>query len=157
MVLLSRFRSEITYSVKDGYIVSRIVINDRGIKTAEAFYEEGKLHGSNRLWADDGNLKVSGQYENGMESGEWIFYRRNGTRQLSGVFLANPEFQMEDLEFIEHIVEDDIGEYMLVTSVSFQHSPPHGEWRFYDVKGRVAGIIDFEKGKVRGLHFGDVE
>lgn len=155
--LLTRLGSKVHIQVEQGYIVSRKVYHKNGTLTSELNYKTGILHGVYRTWTDQGILQVSGQYVDGMESGEWNFYRRNGKRQLSGNFLADPEAQLEELEFIEHITDDDVGEYMLLTAMATHHSPPHGNWLFYDANGKVAGIIDFEKGKVRGMHFGDVE
>jgi hypothetical protein len=156
VVILTSLGSSINYRVEDGYIVSRIVINAHGIMTAEALYKEGKLHGLHRIWTKDGTLQVSGQYEEGMESGNWTYYRRNGTRQLSGRFLADPSAQVEDLEFMEHLVDEETGEQLLIISNAPRHSPPHGQWIFYDRDGKVAGIVAFDKGRLSGLHYGDV-
>lgn len=157
IVIGTRTGSRTTYRVAGGSIVALTVLNDQGIKTEEAFYKEGKLHGPWTRWRDDGTLQESGHYEYGLESGEWIFYRRNGKRQLSGSFLADPEHQLKDFLIHDHLLEEDTGDHMIIVSMSPQHSPPHGQWLFYDVNGKVAGIIDFEKGMVKGLHMGDVE
>lgn len=155
--LLTQDGSKVHYQVEQGYIVSRKVYHKNGTLTSEINYKSGKQDGPYRQWSDGGVLQISGQYEDGMESGEWIYYRKNGKRQLSGTFLPDAEAQLDGLEFIDHTIDQELGEHWFVASLAFQHSPPHGQWLFYDVNGKVAGIIDFEKGKVRGMHFGDVE
>jgi antitoxin component YwqK of YwqJK toxin-antitoxin module len=155
--LLTQDGSKVHYQVEHGYIVSCKMYNKDGTLTTEISYKEGKRHGTFRNWTDDGVPLIRGQYEDGMESGEWIYFRKNGKRQLSGTFLPDAEAQLDGLEFIEYTIDDELGEHWFVASMAFQHSPPHGRWIFYDVNGKVAGIIDFEKGKVKGLHFGDVE
>lgn len=157
IVIGTRRGSRITYQVAGGSIVVRTLVNDQGIKIAEAFYQQGKLDGTYTRWLDDGTMKVSGHYENDMESGEWIFYRRNGKRQLSGSFLPDPEHQLKDFLIQYHLLEEDTGDLLIVESMAPQHSPPHGPWLFYDVNGKVAGIIRFDKGMVKVLHYGDVE
>lgn len=153
----TRLGSTMTYQVEGGYVVAWTIVNERGIKTAESFSQEGKLHGPTRRWADDGTLQVSGQYEQGMESGEWIFYGRNGKRKLSGAFLADPDAQVEDFLFHEHLPDEETGDHLVIVSSAPHHSPPHGQWLFYDRDGKVAGIIDFVKGQVVGIHYGEVE
>lgn len=153
----TRSGSTITYQVEGGYVVAWTVVNERGIRTAESFSKEGKLHGPSRRWADDGTLQVSGQFEQGMESGEWVFYGRNGQRKLSGAFLADADAQVEDFLFHEHLLDEETGDHLVIVSSAPRHSPPHGQWLFYDRDGKVAGIIDFDKGQVVGIHYGEVE
>ena len=153
----TRTGSTITYEVVEGFVVVRYVVNERGIKTAEIYYKEGQLHGPYKSWREDGILRESGHYDDGMESGEWIFYGRNGKRKLSGAFLADPEVQLKDFLIHDHQLEEDTGEHYLIVSSAPRHSPPHGQWLFYDRDGKVAGIIDFDKGQVVGIHYGDVD
>jgi hypothetical protein len=157
VAIRTRSGSTMTYQVEGGYVVARNVVNERGILTSESFSKEGKLHGLSRRWADDGTLLESGHYEHGMASGEWVFYGKNGKRKLSGVFLADPEAQLKDFLFNEHLLEDETGDHLVIVSSAPRHSPPHGQWLFYDRDGKVAGIIDFDKGQVVGLHYGEVE
>jgi antitoxin component YwqK of YwqJK toxin-antitoxin module len=44
-------------------------------------YENGELNGDYKTWFENGKLYVEGEYENGKEVGEWIFYNEDGTEK----------------------------------------------------------------------------
>ncbi|MFM7721920.1 MAG: toxin-antitoxin system YwqK family antitoxin [Bacteroidota bacterium] len=41
-------------------------------------YKEGMLNGDYRVWHENGELQIEGQYENNKEVGEWVFYDKDG-------------------------------------------------------------------------------
>ncbi|MBM3447824.1 MAG: hypothetical protein FJX90_01800 [Bacteroidetes bacterium] len=41
-------------------------------------YKEGVLNGDYRVWHENGELQIEGQYENNKEVGEWVFYDKDG-------------------------------------------------------------------------------
>jgi antitoxin component YwqK of YwqJK toxin-antitoxin module len=36
------------------------------------------LNGDYRVWHENGELQIEGQYENNKEVGEWVFYDKDG-------------------------------------------------------------------------------
>jgi antitoxin component YwqK of YwqJK toxin-antitoxin module len=44
----------------------------------ECHFKGGKLHGSYKIWWENGNLKELGQYHSGSKAGRWEWFDRDG-------------------------------------------------------------------------------
>lgn len=68
-------------TIVKGYIFSRGIMLSEGI--TDAF---GKKQGPWKEYYESGELLASGNYKNGLRTGEWTFYHRNGKTEQKGFF-----------------------------------------------------------------------
>ena len=67
------------YTLPDVFSATRLSLLDRGFVFAVAHIRGSKYMGEQ--WYENGKLYVEGEYENGKEVGEWIFYKEDGTEK----------------------------------------------------------------------------
>jgi antitoxin component YwqK of YwqJK toxin-antitoxin module len=131
--------------IENGYIKSRTYFGRNGLKQNEFVCKPGSDYWESRMWNSDGILLSEGISTSNEES--WKFYYSNGSIESEGKFvLNNPKSEFilnhcwEDLDFICKSI--------------CRHNVPDGEWRFYDINGKVK-TFQFEKGRIVGMEVGD--
>ena len=120
--------------------------------------EEGYRHG---LWIrvyDDGALYYRGLFEHGMPTGEWWFFRPDGSAlsrmdqhpdssrtrafmfDTKGNVVATGDYLIPQLRLKAKVLED-------------RPEPPvkDGKWSFYSGKGRLASVVHYRAGTKHGL------
>lgn len=60
-----------------------------GVLTSLAHYSEGKLHGINKDYFDNGKIKAIINYNGGLLEGDCIYYHSNGQIEQTGYFVNN--------------------------------------------------------------------
>lgn len=141
-------------TIDSGFIKKKMTYYPNGKKCEEYNYLLGKLHGPYFLWRGNGDFIEKGYYKNGLEDSVWTYYYDNGKIESEGAYLPDSSVLIEDFKInrcswkpTQNILERQA-----------KHSPPDGEWKFYDDKGDVSKKMKFRKGVLVeitvGEHFG---
>lgn len=141
--------------VQDGYISNWKNYFQNGALRSEYNFKYGKLHGPYTEWYETGTLLISGNYHDGHEDGLWTYYFSNGVKESEGRFLGDKNYLIKDFEtnyFLENL---ETGDREQITSISPVHSPPDGEWKFYNNRGTLMKTFTFDKGTIVSMEFGD--
>jgi antitoxin component YwqK of YwqJK toxin-antitoxin module len=54
-------------------------------------YKDNVLHGAYKTWFENGQLRIEGQYDNGIKIGNWRFFDEKGNVIEEKNFSENPE------------------------------------------------------------------
>ena len=141
--------------IKDG---NWMYWRDNGQVSAEMKYERGVLLSANS-YRPDGT--VGSHIRNG--SGKWMTWYKNGKKEreceyvngkLSGKLIMWYENgrKSSECEFLDNIPHGKHIYYWHETSLKsyegkYSHGQEHGRWIFYDKKGRITDIVEYEHGK----------
>lgn len=152
---IGRWKTFTILKIDDGFIISRKNYFSNGKIRFEYNYKKGKLDGEYNEWNENGILIVKGYYSNGYKDSVWTFYYSNGVKETEGRFIADMSnlLQYFRIERTEENVSDGTWQTRVIEYE--QHSPPHGEWNFYDKKGQLTKTLTFEKGVVVSIEVGD--
>jgi antitoxin component YwqK of YwqJK toxin-antitoxin module len=152
-----KYKSQRSYyivKVENGYITNRKCYYESGVLHSECNYRNGKIHGPFMKWYETGTLFISGHYLDGNEDGLWTYYFSNGLKESEGRFVADKDHLIKDFEMNYYVELLDTGEKIQMVSISPLHSPPDGEWKFYNNRGTLIKTFTFEKGKIVSMDFG---
>ena len=119
---------------------------------------QGYRHG---IWIrvyDDGSLYYRGEFDHGQPSGQWWFFRPNGSAMSSITYTEGSEVSSAVMFNDEGRIAAT-GEYwqpsIKLTVKTLEDRPTiplrHGKWSFFDPKGRLAAVTHFEAGQKHGL------
>ncbi|MFN6377779.1 MAG: toxin-antitoxin system YwqK family antitoxin [Flavobacteriales bacterium] len=140
--------------VENGYITNRKSCYENGVLHSESNYKFGKTHGPFKRWYETGTLFISGNYHDGNEDGLWTYYFSNGLKESEGRFVADKDHLIKDFETNYYLEVLETGERNQIVSISPLHSPPDGEWKFYNNRGTLIKSFTFDKGKIVSMDFG---
>jgi len=139
--------------VQNGHRVQALLYRKNDVLTSERNYSNEKLHGEYKNWDYKGTLIESGHYYYGLADSIWTFYNEYGIIESQGSFLPDSNYLIEN--FVIHTREmDEWGDIMTIEVGSF-HSPPHGKWKFYNSKGHLIKVLEFNKGVIISMKFDD--
>ncbi len=82
----------------------------------------------------DSSLRMTGGYEDGLKSGEWIAWYENGNPWSQGTFL-------EGKSHGERIVYHENGQ--IKYKGSYTHGDRSGHWEFFDANGKQQKVLDY--------------
>jgi hypothetical protein len=142
--------------IDSGYFKKRTRFYSNGIKENEYNYRNGKLNGRRLEWNDNGILILSGHYLNNNEDSVWTFYYSNGIKETEGSFLPDTSRLIDNFTIRQTQTNldppYDISDWVIT---SLKHSPPHGQWNFYNKRGQVIKTLVFDKGVLTSIQVGD--
>jgi len=73
---------------------TKIIENEKGQKLGEAEYFNGKLHGINKIWSQNGSLTQLINYQNGELHGTYETWWENGNKKEVGQFFNGERIGM---------------------------------------------------------------
>ena len=141
------------------------VMNAKGAYPAGTFEVDYNLTDAegyrNGLWIrvyDDGALYYRGLFEHGMPTGEWWFFRPDGSA-LSRMDQHPDSARTHAFMFDTKGNVVAMGNYLnpqlrlKAGALEERPAPPvkHGKWSFYDNKGRLASVVHYRAGTKHGL------
>jgi antitoxin component YwqK of YwqJK toxin-antitoxin module len=141
--------------VQDGYISNWKSYFQNGALRSEYNFKYGKQHGPYNEWYETGTLMVTGHYRDGYQDGLWTYYFSNGVKESEGRFLADTDHLIKDFQTHFNRRMPETGEITQVVMSSPVHSPPDGEWKFYNKRGTLMKTFTFDKGTIVSMEFGD--
>lgn len=158
------FKGEIKYGRRGSYNILKIdngfVINWKsyfatGKLRSEHNYKNGRLHGDHKEWNENEILILRGHYNNGYKDSIWTFCYENGVKETEGAFIVDTLRLIKNFIMLKNRIDVSTGEIHTSWTMKDQHSPPHGEWNFYDKKGKRIKTLVFDKGVIVSIEVGD--
>jgi hypothetical protein len=122
-------------------------------------YRGGQRNGAFRYWDDQGELVCQGSFENGEQSGEWVYYRF-GIAYQRIEFDHDQQHEIENRYDLDRLAERRVrklgtGEILLTTwhpsgqkrlEGRFVKERPAGKWRWWNSAGGEIRSIIFHDG-----------
>jgi hypothetical protein len=122
-------------------------------------YRGGQRNGPFRYWDDEGELVCEGSFENGEQSGEWVYYRF-GIAYQRVEFDHDQQHQIESRYDLDRLVERRVtnlgtGEALLTAwhpngqkrlEGRLVKNRPDREWRWWNNDGRETLTVNFHVG-----------
>jgi len=125
-------------------------------------YVDDKLHGSYKSYFKSGELKYSGEYENGSKKGKWLSFNKgiivseeverginnDSVRHELGYYLT-PEFfsYVKLYDYNSGLLKKE-GIVLYSDDWQSDTSKEHGKWVYYNENGDIVDIKNFEYGRV---------
>lgn len=114
---------------------------ENGQLKSDGTYKDGALSGPFTSYYADGAVHMDFKYADGKKSGSNIEYFPDGTVKVKSTY-SNHGMNATILEYNER------GD--LVAEKALNNELPHGVWTFYDKKGRVSLVENYQAGKLHG-------
>jgi antitoxin component YwqK of YwqJK toxin-antitoxin module len=142
--------------IDSGYITKRTDFLANGMKRLEENFSKGRYNGPYKEWNYSGVLIICGHYSNSYADSIWTFYYSNGIKETEGAFLPDTTKLIDDFKIIRsEISSDPPYDTREETRICDKHSPPHGEWVFYNFRGKISKRLVFDKGILKSFEVGD--
>ncbi|MFN5355045.1 MAG: toxin-antitoxin system YwqK family antitoxin [Bacteroidota bacterium] len=151
-----RRNGQLSYDTHEGLVV---VDYEAGYRTRQRrFYHDsilcsdisywhGARHGPARECDQQGQVISVGNYVNDLKDGRWIFYYPNGTIKMDIGFITDTARLIPSFTINTHLVNPDPPyDETSIGVIHSGHSPPHGEWIYYDEHGTVKNRLEFDRG-----------
>lgn len=107
----------------------------KGNKVKVEYYVNDTLHGPFNFYFPNGQLKVSGQNNNGLFDGKWTYYNNQGK------IIGEGEFSMGTGVLKGY---DDDGN--LTRTVEYMNNKKHGKEQMFDAKGNLVEVRTYKDG-----------
>nr|WP_299387586.1 hypothetical protein [Allomuricauda sp.] len=134
-----------------------------------ALYEDGKLHGKNLHYYDNGRQRIVANYENDELSGEYLFYGEKGALKQKKYFKngkLHGEFQSyhnvggtlleSKAEYVDGKVQSNYVEYFphgkKAAEINFKDGKAHGQETKYYANGTLSSDWNSKEGYVDGYY-----
>jgi len=149
------FNCYLIYLINNGDIVKKSYYDFDNKPLYIENYKNGELNGEYLEWYNNKNIRLKGNYNEGLADSTWSFYYSNGKVQCTGNFLPEKSKLIPNFELIQN--EKSIDGVVTSSFNEFTNfSPPHGEWIFYNYDGVKNKILKFNKGVLISIEVGDV-
>ena len=117
----------------------------RGVK----IYDNGVLDGKFFNFYSNGNVKIEGQLEEGLKTGIWKYYYKNGYLQAIGKFAKtnNKAWKRDSIPF-KFFSDTCQTSNFTPHDLKYKSIEPQlkkGLWRFYDCKGKMIGKHNYRE------------
>jgi len=142
--------------IDSGFITRRTDFLANGTKRLEENFSKGRYDGPYKEWNYSGILIECGHYSNSYADSIWTFYYNNGIKESEGAFLPDTTKLIDDFEIVRSEISlDPPYDIRQNTKICDKHSPPHGEWVFYNFRGKISKRLVFDKGILKSFEVGD--
>jgi antitoxin component YwqK of YwqJK toxin-antitoxin module len=141
--------------IDSGFVINRKHYFATGKLQSDHNYKNGRLHGDHKEWNENEILIERGHYNNGYEDSIWTFYYENGVKETEGAFIVDTLRLIKKFIMLKNRIDVSTGDIKTLWTMKDQHSPPHGEWNFYDKKGKRIKTLVFDKGVIVSIEVGD--
>jgi antitoxin component YwqK of YwqJK toxin-antitoxin module len=142
------------YYFDSGFINKRV--DSEGIHnlTYEMNFRNRKLNGNYQIRNEANIAILNGYYKDNYEDSIWTFCFYDGTKETVGRFVPDTTklidgFKLTLVQGIDHNWGPIQFESIL------KHSPPDGDWEFYDKRGYLIKRLTFDKGILTGITVGE--
>ncbi len=110
--------------------------NTYGFKTLEKHYRNDTLHGLYKIWYNNRQIQISGQYYKGLYDGKWLYYDTYGNIVGEGNYTSGSG---------EQKAWDAQGN--LIRRIQYKNNKKHGKEIFYK-QGEIMKVIRYKNGNM---------
>jgi len=150
----SAFQRVTLYYIDSGFITKRVDSNEINNLTYELNFRNRKANGNYQIRNVVNTVILNGYYKDNYEDSIWTFCYSDGTKETVGRFVPDTTklidgFKLTLVQGYDHNWGSIQFENML------KHSPPDGEWEFYDKRGYLIKRLNFDRGILTGITVGE--
>ena len=150
----STFRRVTLYYIDSGFVSKRIDSQAHNNLIFEMNFRNRKLNGNYQIRNDANIAILNGYYKDNYEDSIWTFCFYDGTKETIGRFVPDTAkliegFKLTLVQGIDHNWGPIQFEKIL------KHSPPDGDWEFYDKRGYLIKRLTFDRGVLTGITVGE--
>lgn len=142
------------YFIDSGFIQKRVDSEAISNLTFETNFKKRKLNGNYQIKNSSGTVLLNGYYKDNYEDSIWTFYYYTGIKETQGRFIPDTTKLIDD--FVTTLMHGVAEEWSPIEFHKLhKHSPPNGDWEFYDKRGYLIKRMRFDKGILKAISVGE--